>query len=190
MFVFWRGQVAVSLFAGIVTAIFGGGIGTIAPHLVRASAVAVVVGYLAMLGIFFVFAVMRAPVNLDRQRASEIAEKDLALVEKDTKIAVLQEVISRKHPADEYKENQVRSMIRIFNGEDLEMLRLLLHSGEMNEGPFNRDMIGKAKGCGLVNERIERTVGGNYTFYRINPNYEEALKDILHPPRPVGPPTA
>ena len=73
VFIFWKAQVAGGMFAGVVTAIISGAIGISLPRVVTRSVAAVVCGYLALLGIAFIRAIMRAPVNLDQKRSAEIA---------------------------------------------------------------------------------------------------------------------
>lgn len=193
MFTFWQAQIGVSLGAGVITAM----VSTIRQQaswdVALWSIGVVVIGYLVMLGIFFICAVMCAPVTLDRHRAEEIQNKEVAL-----KLA--HEQLSRKYPADEHQERFVRDALNNFSPGAIRLMKWLLNVGEipfdlLDKSKLPREHIDEALMWGrrttLLAERELGGTGWRYNHVRINDELKNAVKDVLHPPpRPVTPPLA
>src|SRR6266851_1620302 len=76
VFFFWKQQIFTGLFAGAISAIIDAIHHGSGPHVLLTAVLVAVAGYLAILGVFFIYAVMRAPVNLDQQRQAAFIELD------------------------------------------------------------------------------------------------------------------
>jgi hypothetical protein len=134
--------------------------------------------------------------DLNRGIASERGVWANGAVDTNADLADCREQLARKHPHDEAKEAHVRASLVKLNEEDIKALGWLLDNGETHEIDFpKRDIptfhvaMGKASlqiSPKLVVFRqgtdLARRMAGADIWYKINPNYEEALKNVLHPP--------
>jgi hypothetical protein len=99
---------------------------------------------------------------------------------------------SRKHPADEFKEREVREWLKPFSEEEISVIRWLLHHGDADDNDFRAlpmsvtvrgAALNRAIRCGLVKTFPK----GTGTAHKIAEGYRDVLTDVLHP-RPVDSP--
>ena len=212
VFIFWKAQVAVSISAGFIAAVTNA-IREQTPFSVAVWSVSIaVIGYLVVLGLASIGAVMLAPVNLDRQRIDEIrrqredGERQIAFHRDDSREqcigrlkaeSALEQERARKHPHDEHLSRTIGEALQKLDPHEREFIRHLLDVHKMNNADihnagFNRVpnmILGKTGGLllhfvpycpgnGLI--EMDRT-------YSINPETQDAIKNILYPLRPVTP---
>ena len=193
---FSKQQIGVSLMVGIASAFVGEHLGTINPNLVRRSALVSVACYAVIFIGRALWGIIITPVKLDQQRVAEIQSRNSEIRTKQDRVTALEEALSKKHPHDEHKERQLLTLLGSFTEKERDALSWLLDNGETRDHDLpNTDDTHEAinKGCKtspqLVIRRIEHLPGGNPSYYRINPNYESAIRDFFHPPsRSVRPP--
>jgi hypothetical protein len=143
--------------------------------------------FLALWGLLFIVNLVLAPSQLDATMRS-IART----ANEEEQIAVGQlEAARKKDPQDERKEHHVKSCIADFKPEEIEGMRWLLDNGEtMQRDVPKRFMLGIGKGCGfspkLVMDRTEYPTSGEARYFKTNPNYEDALRNVLHPPHAIA----
>jgi hypothetical protein len=212
VFAFWKAQVIGGMFAGVVAVILAAIVGRDPWHIVITAATFVVAGYLALLSVGVIHSVISAPVTLDKQgrdaftklnqqRVAEISTKDQAfsarlneveaqLAKSANEVIALQLEVSRRHPADDYKEAHARKLLSELTVEEIEFVKWLLHAGEIHASRLlgsncSQDAISgvltKGRRNGLIIDRIERHGGGTELYSSINSSYVETLKAILHP---------
>ena len=126
----------------------------------------------------------------ERQQAQAInAQLARELQERNALTLALQDALApKKDPAEEYKEQEVKTWLEEFTTEEIAVIRWLLHHGDANEDDLRnsklhertrRIALEKGMRCGLVKSFPQ----GTGTAYRINAGYVDALKAVLHPPR-------
>ena len=193
MLIFWKAQVAISLGAGIVAVIVTAVKQETALTVALWSVGAVAFGYFAMLGLFSIFAVMRAPVTLDQQWESEVSRKDAELRQ-------LRTALDRDHPHDKHLELETRSALGKLDENEMGLMMWLLDSGRSSQtdiiqARFHYELpervIQKTIPFKLLEREIIRSSNGlteANRFYEITSHLVPIVKAILHPPGPVTPP--
>ena len=196
MLLFFKGQVAVSLVAGIfaviIAAILTVHIGPIIDRIATISIIAVIGGYLLVVVIFLGYAIVRAPVNLDQNRTSEIAAKESRINSSQIKISELTGLLSKKHPHDVHKEAEVTKALAAMNTQQIAALTKLLDAGEMPRGHLQAmgldadKMLNRNDFPPLLTYRSFRPGNGTVEmdrFYSINPNMVESLRNVIYSSR-------
>jgi hypothetical protein len=210
VFAFWKSQVVVSLGAGIVAAVVNAiRQETPTPTSVVLWSVGIAaIGYLAMLGIFSICAVMIAPVKLDQQREREIqqqknyGETEIATHREDARQqyfgrvkaeAELQQERARKHPHDEHLEAAVSEALNKLTEAERRFVRWLLDAHRAGNAQIFSAGFRNLEPVSIINRPIgiqlltyEDYCPGNGLipmdrFYMINPTLVTALKNVLHP---------
>lgn len=185
VFIFWKAQVGVSAGAAIVAAIANSVRQQSSINIALWSLGLAVVGYLAMVAIFCIFAIMSAPVVLDRQRAAVIATANQS-------IEALRDVLSRKHPYNEQLEEKVTTAITGLSEAGRAALRWLFDNGGASYGHiFAGGFQEGVKELTPIMNPVRLLIGSpeaTGTFFQINPNIKDAVRNVLYPPpRPVAP---
>jgi len=105
------------------------------------------------------------------------------------KIGNMQVELSRKRPIDEFKEKDVSRWLEKWSEKEKKFLVWLLHQGETVDYRFRDcglpqaiidEALGKGRRCGLIKDHIDLRGGVPSTSF-INPNYVDALTNLLHP---------
>jgi hypothetical protein len=208
VFAFWKAQIFVSLGAGALSAI--------ATAIRQQSGIEIAVwcigiavgGYLLILGIYSAFAIIIAPVELDRQRATEthnlmeehfgqINTRDSVIAQQSQAIAERDAALSAKHPHDEHRENQVKEALAKLDVQEQKFIGWLLDVGEatnyiVQTAGFRDVATSVLDKTNLVKFRPVKDGNGLWEsdrIHHINPVYLDSLRNVLHPPsRPVTPP--
>jgi hypothetical protein len=198
VFVLWKAQIGVGLFAGVISAIVTA-IRQQSPLGVALWSIAIsVIGYLTFLTLALMYSMLFAPVRLDQQRESEIQGKDAQVRAKQARVIELEDALSRKHPRDEHREQLVASVLGNLEEDDRQFLTWLLHAGRSGRQAIGMAGFGnipeqtrdRTASISLVTVEIIYSANGlveRDRYYQINPQLEAALTDLLHPPRPVAP---
>jgi hypothetical protein len=141
---FWKEQIAVSLTVGVINTVAGGGAGTIDRALVRKYILVSVASYAVLFAVRGCWALLKAPVNLDRERAAQLEQLDRRrlgeMTERDrqsaeergrwargftdlnSELAECREALARKHPADAHKEQEIGRWVTELNKKSCEWL--------------------------------------------------------------------
>jgi len=185
------------LLAGVITAVVDGGNGVTPSKVASASVSAVVYGYLALLGIAFIYSVIRAPAKLDQQRALELSGKDSALQIQIGENERLQKLSAEPQvsPVEKERREFVIARLKDATKDQITVWKYILRQG--STGPAEL-LFGKAHGvsdenaihqvlsdgirAGLLNE-----ASGGRTHVSVKAEYLAALEWYLHN-RPVAPP--
>jgi hypothetical protein len=212
-FTFWKGQVVGGVVAGVITAIVNGINGVTPAKVVWASVAAVVLGYLALLGIGLICAVITAPVKVDQRRLTEIelskanSTREIAAhieearqqtVQRVRAETALQQEIARKHPHDEHKEKPIAEALHKLNDPAHKFLAWLLHTNRAgNVQIFSSgfhgipgEILANQGATQLLTYEVIRSSNGTEIdrAFSINPEFAPILRETLYPARPVTPP--
>lgn len=210
VFIFWKGQIAGGMVAGVITAIVNGINGAATSKVVWESISAVVLGYLALFVIGTAYRAIRAPADLDKKRAEEIdllvrqhsqqvSAKDAVIAQHTKSIAERNAALSAKHPHDEHREDQVKNALARLEQRERDFISWLLDVGEATN--YNVQTAGFKDVATAVLDKTDlvkytpvKTGNGIWEsdrIHHINSAYLDALRNVLHPPtRPVTPPQA
>lgn len=172
--------------------------------------VTIVGGYLLLYWIEFTWNILfRAPVALDAERATEIAQgearaaeaRDIVskeLLARQKQIAELQVALTEKHPHDQHLKSRIVAALDLLDERSLDFIRWLLDSGRVNRGRIQnqgfggmQDGLNQRAGIDLITHEPIRSANGTEfdREHQINPRLVAALKHVLYPPpRPVTPP--
>lgn len=203
----------MSLLVGIGSAFVGGTLGTIDGKLILRSALVSVVCYGSIFVARALWGMIVAPVkldqqiqvefdNLDRQRKAELQAKENDLAKTRTREIELKELLSAKHPHDEYLQSAVSDALGRLSDRERDFVRWLLDAtragqGQIHEAGFTSHVealgvLRKTANIQLLTYDSFRPGNGQVEmdrFYQINPGLVNALRNVLHSPlRPVTPP--
>ena len=204
VFVFWKAQIGVSVAAGIISAVMTY-IKQRSPLDVALWSIGLAVGgYLLVLGVYSICALMTAPVNLDKQRKrefeqieerldSEVRERDSIISKHRDTIAEKDAALLRKHPADEHKEHVVREALADFSSGSRQFMVWLLARGEVSPhllrfSGVHLEEINEAMSKGRMRSLIVDRHDKGVVFSKINEELRDALRNEFHSSdRPVTP---
>ena len=135
----------------------------------------------------------RKEIHSERESAESILrEKVRAIDDGKQRISALEAEISRKQPHDEHKEALVRDALGELGEQDRAVLLWLLDNGRVRRGIiqargfYNVDGLNDKAGLALI---VHDDISGEMNAYhQINPEYKDALRNVLYPPRSVTPP--
>jgi hypothetical protein len=201
---FWKAQIAVSMFAGVTAPLIGWLADWTVWDVALLTAEATVAAYLMILGIFSIYAIMVAPVRLDQRRVSEIQARDDAVSGHRSTILALRDDLAKKHPHDERKEALIRDAMQKLSDQERRCLEWIANcprvgNPELYQGGFTGEIaraIDSKTGPIIRLLVYESFRPGNRTvetdrIYSVNSEVLAALKNVLYPPpRPVTPPTS
>jgi len=102
----------------------------------------------------------------------------------------LKSTLSRKHPHDEHKEAQVKTVLSCLSEVERRAIIWLLDAGKVSRGRlqqmgFNADLMMNNRECSVL-LAYDSHCPGNGTveldrFYYINPNMTDAVRNVIHP---------
>jgi hypothetical protein len=96
------------------------------------------------------------------------------------------EQLAQKHPADEFKEQEIRGWLKQFTQDELGVIRWLWNQGEADAHEFGAlkvavNIRGSALSKGIDLGLVRFFPKGTGTAHKINEEYREALKNVLYP---------
>jgi hypothetical protein len=105
-------------------------------------------------------------------------------------LADCREQLARKHPADEYKESEIREWISSLIEPEKSVIVWLFHRGPATPteignglGLQMQDVIPAAISSGFSKGFIQiDNIHSSTPKYRIHDNYHDAVRNVLHPP--------
>jgi hypothetical protein len=183
---FWWQQIAVGLVAGVAVTIVNGMNGVTASGLMVPSIKAIAIGYGAALVLGLLWSAVITPVSIHKEKALRLAAEEAV-------VSDLQQQLARRHPHDTDMEAAAGKAISNLNDIEVRFLGWLL---KMNR-PGQAQILTEGY-RGVPNSITEKTGGlliafesyrpGNGLvemdrFYYINPKAEQAIKNVLYPPR-------
>jgi hypothetical protein len=186
---FWSGYRLLVTFSGLIAPVLRmlqRGIHSVLP-IAEAVKIGAIGLTLSLLGTYL-YSRRKGAETLDAARHTELVRTSSELSDKTVENLSLQTALSRKHPVDEFRENQINQWFQKFNSEEIEVLKWLLHKSETVDRTCKNPQIYALKRfvaeTELVEETTERQPGGVYAHWTINPNYRQVLTNILFPSPP------
>ena len=124
----------------------------------------------------------RGAESLDAALQNQVREHDAIILDNHKIIDAL-----KKNPVQEHKENRVRDWLSELPDSQQQFIAWLVDHGEV-EQPFASersgiqlgDIVQKAYQWGLIESRTEIRQNRAVVMIRINPDYKDALYNVLH----------
>jgi hypothetical protein len=134
----------------------------------------------------------RRQSEMARSHAEEVGRWYRGRIEIDSALADCKDRLAKKHPADEYKESEVRKWIDGLDDSERFVFRWIFSRGPATAHEI-RDGVGLQRQDSIIalvtkgkeNGFIQTNNTSPYPNHRIHDNYHDAVKNVLYPPNSV-----
>ena len=137
--------------------------------------------YLAVIAFFLAGALLKAPVELDNQRTSQMLGSTEALQRQQEENRVLHDRLAAPQisPLEQGRRNLVADNLKDATRHDIEFLTHVLHHGQVDDTAFIRDAPQDEQK--LYRDAVNKALGSNLLIY--GPHYGGASKQrvIINP---------
>ena len=188
VFIFWKAQIGVSLGAGIIAAAVNA-IRQQTPLGVTFWSVGIaIVGYFIILAVFSIFALMCAPVSLDRKRVGEIDTLSTTLKSQQEAMESLR-LTTARDPAKEHHYQQAKDGLTKVSAQARGLLKHLWTVGQIKAHPKDIKALGmthldtqtafeQLRSADLVTVETGYQ-NGAYEIWSVSPGFKDVLGQLL-----------
>ncbi len=140
----------------------------------------------------YAIAIRKGAEAIDSEVQRELATANNQIAERVARAAALEASLASKHPHDEHKENEVRRALVLLSENDQQLVAWMLDAGEalrskLNRLGFNPDSLYARRDIPqlilFTSIRLGNGVSEADRNYSINPKFEQALRNVIHPAR-------